>query len=148
MVHHEGHLNQARVNNRFGEIDAGLSKEARQRLKWFDFYEAHGRNTRLTCRCLGISPQTFYRWRGRYDPRHLSSLEARSHKPRHIRHPAWTDQEVKAVLELRQFEALFETECQKRGMRLFALPPWPKLNGGVEWAHRTHTEEFYEVTDK
>jgi transposase InsO family protein len=28
------------------------------------------------------------------------------------------------------------------------LPPRsPKLNGGVERAHRTHTEEFYEVTD-
>ena len=28
------------------------------------------------------------------------------------------------------------------------LPPRsPKLNGGVERANRTHTEEFYEVTD-
>ena len=28
------------------------------------------------------------------------------------------------------------------------LPPRsPKLNGGVERAHRTHTEEFYEVTN-
>ena len=35
-----------------------------------------------------------------------------------------------------------------RGIRLFVLPPRsPKLNGGVERAHRTHTEEFYEVTD-
>ena len=32
--------------------------------------------------------------------------------------------------------------------KLFVLPPRsPKLNGGVERAHRTHTEEFYEVTD-
>lgn len=31
-----------------------------------------------------------------------------------------------------EFEALFESECQ---------------HGGVERAHRTHTEEFYEVTD-
>jgi len=27
-----------------------------------------------------------------------------------------------------------------------APPRSPKLNGGVERAHRTHTEEFYEVT--
>ncbi len=28
------------------------------------------------------------------------------------------------------------------------MPPHsPKLNGSVERAHRTHTEEFYEVTD-
>jgi len=47
-----------------------------------------------------------------------------------------------------EFEAIFEKECQIRGIRLFVLPPHsPKLNGGVERAHRTHTEEFYEVTD-
>jgi transposase InsO family protein len=47
-----------------------------------------------------------------------------------------------------EFESIFENECQQRGIRLFVLPPRsPKLNGGVERAHRTHTEEFYEVTD-
>lgn len=46
-----------------------------------------------------------------------------------------------------EFEAIFEEECQKRGINLFVLPPRsPKLNGAVERAHRTHTEEFYEVT--
>ena len=47
-----------------------------------------------------------------------------------------------------EFEAVFEEECQKRNIRLFVLPPRsPKLNGYVERAHRTHTEEFYEITD-
>ena len=47
-----------------------------------------------------------------------------------------------------EFEAIFEEECQKRNIRLFVLPPRsPKLNGYVERAHRTHNEEFYEVTD-
>ena len=47
-----------------------------------------------------------------------------------------------------EFEAVFENECQIQGIRMFVLPPRsPKLNGGVERAHRTHTEEFYEVTD-
>ena len=47
-----------------------------------------------------------------------------------------------------EFEAIFEEECQRRNIRLFVLPPHsPKLNGCVERAHRTHTEEFYEVTD-
>jgi transposase InsO family protein len=47
-----------------------------------------------------------------------------------------------------EFESIFEEECQQRGIRLFVLPPRsPKLNGGVERAHQTHTEEFYEVTD-
>ena len=47
-----------------------------------------------------------------------------------------------------KFESIFEQECQQRGTGLSVLPPRsPKLNGGVERAHRTHTEEFYEVTD-
>jgi transposase InsO family protein len=47
-----------------------------------------------------------------------------------------------------EFESVFEETCQKRGIRLFVLPPRsPKLNGYVERSNRTHTEEFYEVTD-
>ena len=47
-----------------------------------------------------------------------------------------------------EFEAEFEQECQRHGIRLFILPPRsPELNGYVERAHRTHTKEFYEVTE-
>ncbi len=47
-----------------------------------------------------------------------------------------------------EFWVIFEEECQRRDIKLFVLPPRsPKLNGGVEQAHRTHTEEFYEVTE-
>ena len=47
-----------------------------------------------------------------------------------------------------EFQAQFEQECQRRQIRLFVLPPRsPKLNGSVERAQRTHTEEFYEVWD-
>ena len=266
-----------------------LSKQARQRLKWFDYYNSHGHNARLTCRYFGISPQTFYRWKHRYDPHHLESLEDRSHRPKHLRQPTASAELIMAVQQLREvyprwgkdklvllvqgkgfsvstsmvgrilrrlkelgvlrepdinhisarkrvrkrpyairkpkdyhvvqpgdlvqmdtldirplpgvvlkhftardmisrwdvvdvysratastaahfldklmhrmpftirgiqvdggseFEAVFEEECQKRNIRLFVLPPRsPKLNGCVERAHRTHTEEFYEVTD-
>lgn len=266
-----------------------LSAQARRRLKWMDYYESHGHNARLTCRHFDISPQTFYRWRRRYDPRHLGSLEERSRRPRKRRQPTWSPQLAEAVLNLREqyprwgkdklvvllrrqawlvstsmvgrilrrlkdqgvlvepprqpvsarkrllirpyavrkpkdyrvafpgdlvqvdtldlrplpgvvfkhftardvvcrwdvlmvasqatahsaarfldvliermpfcvqgiqvdggseFQAAFEEACQRRGIRLFVLPPRsPKLNGHVERAHRTHTEEFYEVAD-
>ena len=266
-----------------------LSKKAGQRLKWFDYYNSHGHNARLTCRHFDISPQTFYRWKRRYNPRHLASLEERSHRPRQLRQPTYSTELVEAVLKLREeylrwgkdklvvllpdegftcfastvgrilnrlkergvlkepianhisvrkrqwqrpyairkpkeyiankpgdivevdtldvrplpgiilkhftahdvisrwdvvsvhsranastaahfldtlesrmpfpvraiqvdggaeFEAIFEEECQRRDIKLFVLPPRsPKLNGGVERAHRTHTEEFYEVTE-
>jgi putative transposase len=46
-----------------------------------------------------------------------------------------------------EFAAQFEQSCQQRGLRLFVLPPRsPKLNGAVERANRTHTEEFYQVS--
>ena len=266
----------------------GVSREARQRLKWMDYFEAHGRNASLTCRHFGISRQTFHRWKRRYDRRNLRSLESRSHRPHRLRQPTWTVELVQAVLSLREeyprwgkdklvvllrqrgwqvstsmvgriltylrvrgvlreplrtsvsarkhrwrrpyavrkpkeyqvkepgdlvqvdtldirptpgvvlkhftardvvsrwdvvevhtratatvathfletlkarlpfplkaiqvdggseFEAAFEKTCQEEGIKLFVLPPRsPKLNGCVERAHRTHTEEFYEVT--
>ena len=47
-----------------------------------------------------------------------------------------------------EFQAGFEQACQQRDIRLFTLPPRsPKLNGAVERAQRTHTEEFYEVVE-
>jgi putative transposase len=47
-----------------------------------------------------------------------------------------------------EFMAEFEAACRDRGIALFVLPPRsPKLHGAVERANRTHTEEFYEVTD-
>jgi transposase InsO family protein len=47
-----------------------------------------------------------------------------------------------------EFMADFEAACAARRITLFLLPPRsPKLHGTVERANRTHTEEFYEVTD-
>lgn len=47
-----------------------------------------------------------------------------------------------------EFMKEFEEGCQAKGIALYVLPPRsPKLNGHVERAHRTHQEEFYEVTE-
>jgi len=274
---------------RLGRHGAELSRDARRRLQWMDHYESHGRNAALTCRYFGISRQTFYRWRQRYNPKRLASLEDRSRRPRRVRQPTWSPELAQAVQELREqcprwgkdklgpllrgagwsvstsmvgrilhqlsergvlvepparrialrrprpprpyavrkprdyqarepgdivqvdtldlrplpgvvlkhftardmvsrwdvlevhtrataraaatfldaieartpfpvraiqvdggseFQAEFEQACQDRGIRLFVLPPRsPKLNGHVERAQRTHTEEFYEVWD-
>ena len=61
--------------SRLPKLKVELSTKARQRLKWFDYYDSRGRNARLTCRHFDISPQTFYRWKRRYNPRYLESLE-------------------------------------------------------------------------
>ncbi len=47
-----------------------------------------------------------------------------------------------------EFQDAFGKECHRRGIKLVVLPPRsPKLNGYVERAQRTHTEEFYKVTE-
>ena len=85
-----------------GKIEINLSKEAKLRLSWFEYYERHENNGRLTCRYFGISPQTFYRWLKRYDPHHPNSLESRAHCPRRVRQPTYTLEQIEAVRELRE----------------------------------------------
>jgi transposase InsO family protein len=65
-------------------------------------YLTQGRNAAFTCRHFGISRQTFYRWRRRYDPHNLATLEAGSHRPRRLRRPTWSAQHSAAVLALRR----------------------------------------------
>ena len=88
--------------SRLANLRVELSRKARQRLKWFDYYNSHGQNARLTCRHFDISPQTFYRWKRRYNPHYLESLEERSHRPRQLRQPAYSAELVEAVLRLRE----------------------------------------------
>src|SRR5271167_4418309 len=77
-----------------------LSREARVRLHWMDFYR-RCRNVARTCRHFGISRQTFYRWLRRYDPFDLTSLEAASHCPHRRRQPTWSATLEEKVLLLR-----------------------------------------------
>lgn len=59
----------------------GLSKAARTRLEWMLWYEAHERNALATARRFGISPKTFYQWRGRFQEANLRTLEDRPRGP-------------------------------------------------------------------
>ena len=67
-----------------------------------DYYAGHRRNASLTCRYFGISRQTFYRWRRRYDPRQLVTLADRGHRPRRVRQPTWSLALLQAVQALRE----------------------------------------------
>ena len=84
-----------------GKKIGDISLDANRRLKWFDYYYSHGQNARLTCRHFDISPQTFYRWLRRYDPKDLKTLESRSHRPKNVRKPTYTLELVNAVLRIR-----------------------------------------------
>lgn len=80
-----------------------LSKAAKQRLKWMEFYESHGQNARLTCRHFGLSPDVFYRWRKRYKPGHLVTLEdTKSRRPQTTHQPHTDPVLVARVKALRE----------------------------------------------
>jgi transposase len=66
-----------------------ISEDVKQKLEWFDHYEKHGKNARLTCRHFGISPDTFYLWKRRYDPNDLSSLgdNKKNRRPKKLKEP-------------------------------------------------------------
>ena len=80
-----------------------------------DWYRHHGENGRLTCRHFGISPDTFYRWKRRYRPNHLASLEDRSHTPKGRREPTWSPELAAAVLD-RKSTRLNSSHIQKSRM--------------------------------
>ena len=82
---------------------ASLSKDALKRLWWMDWYQTHGSNAESTCRHFGISKSVFYRWKNRYKPNNLKTLEddtrnRRPHKVREMTTPSWI---LKKIYDIR-----------------------------------------------
>jgi putative transposase len=78
-----------------------ISRGAAKRLQWFDHYERCG-NARKTCRYFGISAQTFYRWKARFDPYDLTTLEEESRRPRTVRQPETPLRVIERIMALRE----------------------------------------------
>ena len=87
---------------RLSSLGVELSREAKRRLEWIDWYRANGSSARKTCRHFSISLDTFYRWLRRYDPKGLTTLEDRSRRPKRVRQPSWNPELAQAVLKLRE----------------------------------------------
>ncbi len=85
-------------------LQPDLVAEIKQRLAWFDYYEKHDRNARLTCRHFGISPDTFYRWKRRYQANgHLSLFDnKKNRRPKKLREPATPLLVVNRIRELKE----------------------------------------------
>lgn len=79
----------------------GLSKTAKHRLKWFDYYKKCG-NVSLTCRYFGITRKTFYKWQNFYDPKNLWTLETRSRAPIRKRQRQITSEQEMRIVNLRK----------------------------------------------
>lgn len=79
-----------------------LTRDARLRRAWFDFYFSRDQNARLTCRHFGITPRTFYKWLRRYDPKDLTSLEGHSRRPGRVRSSPLPRATVDKIVALRR----------------------------------------------
>ncbi len=77
-----------------------LSEQAKQRLLAVEFSIKHG--VPLAGAAHGVSRATLYRWRDRYNPRKLETLEQRSRAPKRRRKVSWTWEDEQRILALRQ----------------------------------------------
>ena len=111
-IYHTRLPNQWKLERMFS---SELSREAKLRLRWMDFYHRHA-DARLTCRHFGISPTTFYKWLKRFLERGLRGLESLSRAPRSSRvsalpwqtvdlncsiragQPAWSKHKIAVIL--------------------------------------------------
>lgn len=78
-----------------------ISRGAARRLQWFDYYGRCG-NVRLTCRYFGITAQTFYRWKNRFDPYDLTTLEELSRRPHNVRQTQTPEKTIERIRQLRE----------------------------------------------
>ena len=83
----------------YGAVE--LSPEGRARLRALSLWRESG-NAKLVCSTFGVSRATLYRWRKRFAPRDLPTLQERTRRPRRVRQPTWSPELVKAVLQLRE----------------------------------------------
>ncbi len=84
-------------------LQGDITAEATRRMSWMDYYKKTG-NGRLTCRHFGISPDTFYRWKRRYKPKNLKSLETHPElkRPHTVRIPQTEEKLVLLIQSLRE----------------------------------------------
>lgn len=80
-----------------------ISDKAKQRLEWLIFYHTVGkRNARFTANYFGISTKTFHKWKSRFNPQFIQSLEEQSKAPHKTRHWQVTSQQEKRIIVLRK----------------------------------------------
>ena len=78
-----------------------LSKSARQRIKWFDYY-ATCHNVSQVCRHFGMARKTFYKWQKIFQPDNLYSLSDKPSIPKRKRQPEITALQEQRILTLRK----------------------------------------------
>ena len=89
----------------FCEMAAGrkadISREAKVKLSWMDYFQKTG-SVSKTCRHFGITRKTFHKWKKRYDPKDLRSLEEHDRLPQKRRQRELTVEQEARIVALRK----------------------------------------------
>lgn len=100
---------------RYWSNKLNLSTGARLRLEWIVFYYTVGkRNGTTTALHFGIVRQNFVKWKFRFNPQDLTSLEEHSRSPKKKRVWTVTDQEERQVITVRKHHMKWGKEKLKR----------------------------------
>lgn len=80
-----------------------LGSDALFRLKVMDIYSRmEKKNVSYLCKLLGISRSFFYKWRARYNPLRLTTLNSQSRRPKSLKSTSWS-----TVVEVCNFKRQF-----------------------------------------
>lgn len=126
-----------------------LSSDAQKRLWWIDWYRSHERNAEKTCRHFGISKSVFYRWKERYTPQNLKTLEddkhtRRPHRLRTMTTPYWIIQKIYGIrrgnLEKSKYE--IQEELKRQGVSVGQSAIQKVINRHPELRNHQHRKRM------
>lgn len=108
----------------------GLSKSAKDRLKWIIYYYVRAeKNVSLTCRHFGISRRIFYKWFNRFDEINLATLEDQDRAPKRTRQKEYTSVQYERVVKLRREYIRYG----KMKLLVFYQAKYPEDNNISSW---------------
>ena len=129
--------------------DFNLSKKALKRLEWMDYYSSHGRNARLTCRHFGISPDTFYLWKRKFNPYNLTTLEFNTklctpHKLREMTTPSWILKKIYDIRfnDLTKSKYEIEEELKRLSIKVSSKVIQKVINRHIELKNTEHIKRI------
>lgn len=126
-----------------------LSSDGKTRLSWIDWYLSHSKNARFTCRHFGISPDTFYLWKKRFNPGSLATLEdnKKTRRPKHLREATTPRGIIDEVIKVRQLDLekskyeIYE-ELKRKDIRVSTSTIQRIINRHPELANSQHIKRI------
>src|SRR3989344_2191059 len=79
-----------------------LTEQAKRRVKVFDWWRVHGKNSFLASRHFGIGRMTLYRWLQRFQKQGITGFNESSRRPKSFRKPTTPWTVAQRTVELRQ----------------------------------------------